>query len=78
MLEVREAQAQLLQSIIPIERATELLPLAEALDRICASDVKAIANSPPFRRSVMDGYAVRAEDLQGPCRLRSSCRRVAQ
>ena len=66
MLEVREAQAQLLQSIIPIERATESLPLADALDRICASEVNAIADSPPFRRSVMDGYAVRADDLPGP------------
>lgn len=66
MLEVREAQAQLLQSIIPIERETETLPLAQALDRICASDVTAVVNSPPFRRSVMDGYAVRAEDLPGP------------
>ena len=66
MLEVREAQAQLLQSIMPIERATETLELAKAIDRISASDVTAIANSPPFRRSVMDGYAVRAEDLPGP------------
>ena len=66
MLEVDEAQSQLLQSIIPIERATESLPLADALDRICASEVNAIADSPPFRRSVMDGYAVRAEDLPGP------------
>lgn len=66
MLEVREAQAQLLQSLIPIERETETLPLAQALDRICASDVTAVVNSPPFRRSVMDGYAVRAEDLPGP------------
>lgn len=40
----------------------EELPLKNALGRLLAEDVKAERDSPPFDRSVMDGYAVRSED----------------
>ena len=41
------------------------LPLAEALGRICAADIHSPENLPPYPRSTMDGYAVRAQDTFG-------------
>ena len=43
----------------------EELPLRKVLGRALAEDVKAKRDSPPFNRSVMDGYAVRSEDTLG-------------
>lgn len=44
---------------------TKELPLAAALGRIAAADIKAENDIPAFDRSAMDGYAVRAEDITG-------------
>lgn len=44
---------------------TELVPLDEALGRIVAQDVVAHENIPPFHRSLVDGFAVKAKDAQG-------------
>jgi len=41
----------------------EKVKLYNALGRILAKDVQARVDSPPFDRSLVDGYAVRAEDL---------------
>ncbi|QSO46186.1 molybdopterin molybdotransferase MoeA [Alicyclobacillus mengziensis] len=41
----------------------ETVPAEEAYGRIAASDVEAEMDVPPFSRSMMDGYAVMAEDL---------------
>jgi len=50
---------------------TESVALAEALDRILAQDIVADSDLPPFDRSQMDGYAVRAEDVKNlPAGLR--------
>jgi molybdopterin molybdotransferase len=46
----------------PILGAEEV-PLTEALGRVLAEDVSADADLPPFDRSAMDGYAVRAADV---------------
>ena len=43
----------------------EDLPLQEAYGRVLASDLRATANLPGFRRSTVDGYAVRAKDTFG-------------
>ena len=63
--------------VIPVEKALEIvlahtpsLPaeevvLTEALGRVLAEDVRADADLPPFDRSAMDGYAVRAGDTSG-------------
>jgi len=49
----------------------EKVVLADALDRFLAEDVIADSDLPPFDRSQMDGYAVRAGDLKSvPTRLR--------
>ncbi|MFP6654223.1 MAG: molybdopterin biosynthesis protein [Myxococcota bacterium] len=53
----------------------ETIPLAEALGRVLAEDVRATVDVPGFDRSNMDGFAVRAADTFGaseeePVRLR--------
>ena len=45
-------------------RATERVPLADALDRMTASAVLSPVDLPLFRNSQMDGFAVVAADLQ--------------
>src|SRR5436190_21622293 len=42
---------------------TEEVALADALGRVLAEDVRTDADLPPFDRSAMDGYAVRASDV---------------
>ena len=49
----------------------EQVELRHALGRVLAQDVVADSDLPPFNRSQMDGYAVRAEDTRpAPVRLR--------
>jgi len=43
---------------------TEKVLLDDALGRVIAEDVFADRDYPPFNRSAMDGYAIRAEDLE--------------
>jgi molybdenum cofactor synthesis domain-containing protein len=51
--------------------ATERVSITEVLGRVLAVDVVADTDLPPFDRSQMDGYAVRAEDVTDvPARLR--------
>jgi molybdopterin molybdotransferase len=50
---------------------TETTALADALDRFLAEAIIADSDLPPFDRSQMDGYAVRADDVRNvPARLR--------
>jgi len=60
--------------------AAESVSLADALGRFLAEDIVADSDLPPFDRSQMDGYALRAEDLQTVprvCALLASPLRVA-
>jgi molybdopterin molybdotransferase len=43
----------------------EVIPLENAYQRVIAQEVVSTLNSPPFDRSAMDGYAIRAEDSFG-------------
>src|SRR5262249_20059092 len=43
----------------------ESVPLADALGRVLAGDVAAAVDAPPFGRSNVDGFAVRAADTTG-------------
>ncbi len=57
-------------------RGHEVIPLEAALGRVLASDVIAPHDLPPFERSAVDGWAVRAEDTAAasvgrPVRLRA-------
>jgi len=50
---------------------TESVPIGEVLGRILGEDVIADSDLPPFDRAQMDGYAVRAADVETtPARLR--------
>jgi molybdenum cofactor synthesis domain-containing protein len=50
---------------------TERVKIEDALHRVLAEDIVADTDLPPFDRSQMDGYAVRAEDTtEAPVRLR--------
>jgi molybdopterin molybdotransferase len=61
LIEVPEAIQRVLDTVRPVE-GTESVPLTEALGRVLAADVASSTLVPPFARSAMDGYAVRAED----------------
>ncbi len=45
--------------------ASESVPLGEAAGRVLAEDVTSKVNVPNFNRAMMDGFGVRAEDIQG-------------
>ncbi len=70
MIEVAEALRIVLAHAKPLP--AEVTALASmALGQILAVDVLADGDSPPFTKSVMDGYAVRSVDFaKGPCELR--------
>jgi len=57
----RKALEMMLNDIEEIEETKEL-PLDDALGRVLAEDVISPIDLPPFDRSAVDGYAVRAED----------------
>jgi len=50
---------------LPKRAATEDVPTRDALDRVLAQDICSPADLPSFRRSTMDGFAVRAADTFG-------------
>jgi molybdenum cofactor synthesis domain-containing protein len=64
LIPVDEALRIALDATVSIDR-TEILPVDEALGRVLAKDIVAEADVPPFNRSAMDGFAVRAEDTHG-------------
>jgi molybdopterin molybdotransferase len=62
LLPVEEARARILTNARPI-KDIEQVALHAAMGRKLASDVVATRSQPPFAASAMDGYAVRAQDL---------------
>lgn len=64
MISVRDAQTHILDRIIAAT-APELLPLAAALGRVLADDVRAEMDVPPTDNSAVDGYAVASADIPG-------------
>ncbi len=63
MKDLPEAAALVLAAAAPLE--TERVPLAEAAGRIATEEGRSAVDLPPFDRSAMDGYAVRAADTGG-------------
>jgi molybdopterin molybdotransferase len=66
-ISIDEARRRLAAGVRPIER-TERVPISEAFSRVAAADVSSTIWVPPFDRSAMDGYAVRAADTVGALR----------
>jgi molybdopterin molybdotransferase len=67
MKDLSEALALVLDGIEPV--GSERLPLVEAAGRVLTADVPAAIDLPPFDRSAMDGYALRAAESGGPLRV---------
>jgi len=65
LVSVDEARRILEKSLKPKPAGTEFIPLSEAHDRVIATDVASPLNIPPFNRSTVDGYAVKAADTFG-------------
>jgi molybdopterin molybdotransferase len=68
MLDVEEALALVLEAARPLR--AERVGLEEAAGRVLAEDARSALDLPPFDRSAMDGYAVRAADTAGLSPLR--------
>jgi molybdopterin molybdotransferase len=68
VIDLPEAWALVAEGVRPLP--AERVGLGEAQNRIAAHDVSSAVDLPPFDRSAMDGYAVRAADTGGgPLRL---------
>jgi molybdopterin molybdotransferase len=60
---VHDASERILSGIAAV--TTERVPLRDALGRVLAADVRSPIEHPPWDNSSMDGYAVRASDVEG-------------
>lgn len=63
MLTVNQAWDRIDDSVRP--KSPVRLGLSESLGCVLAEEIIGTADSPPFDKSMMDGYAVHAEDVQG-------------
>jgi molybdopterin molybdotransferase len=68
MISIDEALELVLPGIEPLD--AERVPLAEAAGRVAAEPARSAVDLPPFDRSAMDGYAVRAADTAPGVALR--------
>jgi|FEC22Drversion2_1045045.scaffolds.fasta_scaffold00008_202 molybdopterin molybdotransferase len=62
LIAVAEAVARIVAGVVPLP--CEAVPLGEALDRALGRDLAARRTQPPWNASAMDGYAVRAADIE--------------
>lgn len=60
-----EAKQLIQQNIQPKPIGTEKAPLNESYNRILAENATSLLDIPPFSRSTVDGYAVKAKDTFG-------------
>ena len=64
LLSVEEARKGVIDAIAgPV--GSETIATADGLDRVLAEPVVAVVSLPPWDNSAMDGYAIRAADVQG-------------
>ena len=64
LLPFEEAKETVAKYVKPLE-TTESVEIDIAVGRVLAEDLVATYDTPPFDRGLMDGYAVRAEDIKG-------------
>jgi len=65
LVSVDEAKKIFAKNFTPRPVGPELVSLSQAYNRILATDVVSSLNIPPFNRSTVDGYAVKAADTFG-------------
>ena len=63
LIKVSEALERFRKAVVHRIEEAEEVELMDALGRICAEDVKAVMDVPPYDRSAVDGYAIIAEDV---------------
>lgn len=59
---IDDAVQKFFRTLQPKKLDTVLVPVEEALERVAAENVVAERNLPPFNRSAVDGYALKAKD----------------
>ena len=64
VIALEEAEQMVLDRAVAFTE-TEIVSLPDSLGRITGEDITADSNVPEFRRSTVDGYAVRSRDLKG-------------
>lgn len=62
---IEEAREKMMKAIGEWTLESERVKITEALGRVLSADVYSLHPVPDFRRSTVDGYAVRAKDTQG-------------
>ena len=65
VVSAEEARARFEQHLDRTPLGPETVPLAQALTRVLSGDVVAAIDAPPFDRSNVDGFALRAADTVG-------------
>lgn len=60
-----EYALQVIEDSVDEIKKTDIIKIEESMGRIIGEDVYAPINQPPFNRSPLDGYALRAEDTKG-------------
>ena len=63
LVRVSEALEMLRKAVAHRICEVEEVELMDSLGRICAEDVNAVMDVPPYDRSAVDGYAIIAEDV---------------
>ena len=63
LMPVKKAQKIINSSLKKV--GVEEISLVDAHMRVLAEEIASLLNSPPFKRSAMDGYAIKAEDTFG-------------
>ena len=69
LIQLDEALKLALSEAAEVDRS-EMLPILEVSGRVAAEDIHSDIDVPPFSRSAMDGYAVRARDTYGASKLK--------
>src|SRR5262245_19763834 len=64
MISVKDAQEHILAQVRAVA-PPEVVPLARALHRVLAEDVRATMDVPPTDNSAVGGYAVSSSDIPG-------------
>ncbi|NLP30813.1 MAG: molybdopterin molybdotransferase MoeA [Clostridiales bacterium] len=67
MIELEKAQELISNKVQKAK--TEQISILDAVGRVLAEDIISNQNYPPFDRSPLDGYAVRAEDIPGKLKI---------
>jgi molybdopterin molybdotransferase len=69
LIQLEEALKLALERVEPVSR-TETVAIIGSYERVCAENVISRISVPPFSRSAMDGYAVKASSTYGAAKLK--------